>query len=279
MDQSISQVNEIFLNDPNAKFQSAPSSINIDLYKGLEGERGSYVIPGLGDPNLQTKFRILDSEGKEQFISAKPLDWFINLQPGDDTYLTVFQLNEKTFLWDKIFKTIPNVYSRNIVSEFVDGEVDILIEVPREGLRIEQLFGTGGREDLSTYRIPDSEDVVDTVSSELEMLSLSGAEEKQYAYRTDQSKFFRLSKEPASLVENWQEELSININIDLQAELPAGTNFDLPLPTSKSFILETPYSDENSYYFPIKIYASKITELGFQKLDEERTIHTTISVI
>jgi hypothetical protein len=274
--KEFSTVKEIFLNDPNAVFEDAPSSIALEAYKGPSGERGTYVIPGLGNPrtyNFSNSF-ILDNEGIPQTILPQPFDWFVNLSPTDPTYLTVFQLKSDNKTWDVIFKIIPNTYSQNTVSTFVLGQTEVNFIVPRESLRLEQLFGTGGRNSLSTYRIPDDEDTVTAVSSESEMLALSDAEPYDYAYRSDRSQFFRLVEEPASILENWQQELSINISLDIEV-LPPGQ----PAPASLGFLLDAPSSDEDYYYFTLNISAAQLSITGLQPVAGERVIHTTISVI
>jgi hypothetical protein len=269
-------VDEIFLNDPNAITEDAPSSITLDVYKGLSGDRGTYVIPGLGNPttyDFENSF-ILDNEGKAQTIIPQPFDWFVNLLPTDPTYLTVFQLDSNGQTWNVIFKIVPNSYSQNTVSSFTLGQTTKVFYVPRESLRLEQLFGTGGRDDLLTYRIPDSEDIVSTVASEAGMLAISGAVAKQYAYRLDKSQFFRLKQTPANLLDNWQPELSINISLDIEVPIP-GT----PYPTSVGFLIGTPTSDEDYYIFSLAISAAELTQSGIQPVSGERVIHTTISVI
>jgi hypothetical protein len=274
--ENFSTVKEVFLNDPNAVFEDAPSSITLDVYKGLSGERGTYVIPGLGNPNTYdfSNSFILDNEGVPQIIAPKPFDWFVNLLPTDPAYLTVFQLRNDNQTWDIIFKIIPNTYSQNTVSNFISGQTEVNFIIPKESLRLEQLFGTGDRDSFSTYRIPDDEDAVTTVSSELAMLALSDAEPYDYAYRSDRSQFFRLVKEPSSILENWQEELSINISLDIEV-LPPGQ----PAPASIGFLVDAPSSDEDSYYFTLNVSAAQLSITGLQPVAGERVIHTTISVI
>jgi hypothetical protein len=276
MTDSFATVNEVFLNDPNAITEDAPSSITLDVYKGLSGERGTYVIPGLGNPNtydFENSF-ILDNEGDPQNIIPQPFDWFVNLLPTDPTYLTVFQLDSNGQNWNVIFKIIPNTYNQNTIANFTLGSTTKIFYVPRESLRLEQLFGTGGRDDLSTYRIPDSEDIVSTVASESAMLAISGAVTKQYAYRLDRSQFFRLTQTPANVLENWQPELSINVSLDIEVPVP-GT----PNPASVGFLIGTPSADEDYYIFSLAISAAELTESGLQPVAGERVVHTTISVI
>jgi hypothetical protein len=276
MTDSFATVNEVFLNDPNAITEDAPSSITLDVYKGLSGERGTYVIPGLGNPNtydFENSF-ILDNEGDPQNIIPQPFDWFVNLLPTDPTYLTVFQLDSNGQTWNVIFKIIPNTYSQNTIANFTLGSTTKVFYVPRESLRLEQLFGAGNRDDLSTYRIPDSEDIVSTVASESAMLAISGAVEKQYAYRLDRSQFFRLTQTPANVLENWQPELSINISLDIEVPAP-GT----PYPASVGFLIGTPSADEDYYIFSLAISAAELTDSGLQPVAGERVVHTTISVI
>lgn len=274
---AIEQVREIFLNDPNVVEDTAPSSIELSFDCGLNGDRGSYVIPGLGNPN-EYDFSlpaILDNEGKPQIISPQVYDWFINLKPTDPTYLTMFYLKKETNSWEKIFKVLPNIYNRNFVGTFLNGQLSTILSVSNETLVLEQLFGDQLiKNDFSIFRIPDMMDTVSIVDSESEMLDISLATTGDYAYRTDRSQFFRLISDDATILSNWQPELSISISLDVETPIP-GT----PYPIISGFMLSAPFFDGNNYNFPMIITAAEAKPTGFEAVSGDKTVHVSISVV
>ncbi len=109
------------------------------------------------------------------------------------------------------------------------------------------------------------------------MLAISGAEILDYAYRTDVSRFFRLTALPATSVDNWQPELSINADIDLENPPPN----DL-LPIISSFKLGMPTYDGSDYTFPITINGSQLNPEvigGLETITGTRVAHISVSVI
>lgn len=273
----IAQVSEIYLNDPNSDVDIAPSSVTVNSYMGLPGERGSYVIPGLGNPDVydfENAF-IIGVDGQPQFITPKPFDWFINLKPTDPDYLTVYQLDNAGVEWNRVLKVTPNNYSTNFVADFVDGQTIATITVSKLSLVLEQIFGDfTDVANYNVYRIPTVLETVETVDSQAEMLDIDPATLGQYAFRSDLSQFFRLIATDASLLDSWQPELSINFDIDIESIFPA-----TPYPVANGFEVGAPTATETDYIFPIVITAAELTESGFAAVSGERIVHVTINVI
>lgn len=273
----IAQIREVFLNDPNATEDTVPSAIQLDFDRGLNGDRGSYIIPGLGNPNTYdfANSYTLDNEGNPQSITPQPFDWFVNLNPTDATYLTMFYLEKTGQQWEKIFKISPNVYNRNFVGTFVSGQLSEVLSVSNETLVLEQLFGDQTiKNNFDVYRIPDILDTVSIVDSEQEMLAIDPAVVGDYAYRTDRSQFFRLFADDASILASWQPELSISMSLDVETPIP-GT----PYPIVSGFLLSAPFFDGTNYNFPMIITAAEATPSGFQAVSGDKTIHVSISVV
>lgn len=97
-----------------------PTSISVDLDFGPQGERGSLIFVGNGNPNLNE-------------IGQTPniFDLYINIDPNDEEYLFQYQYQNISSVntWTKILKLIPNTYSSNIVRTFTDG-VTSVINIP-----------------------------------------------------------------------------------------------------------------------------------------------------
>ena len=138
------------MSDDIAELQSitltnAPASISVDVYRGLEGNRGAYIIPGLGNPStyfdISTKsYMFPDPTGAEEKIVAQLYDWYLDLSPVSPTYMSTFQL-KKNGTWEQIFKVIPNVYNTNRVISFTGGVATTNVVVSDETLLLEQKFG------------------------------------------------------------------------------------------------------------------------------------------
>lgn len=275
----IAQVSEIYLNDPESSIEVAPSFVTINSYMGIPGNRGTYVIPGLGNPTVydfENAF-IIGVDGQPQFITPQPFDWFINLKPTDPDYLTVYQLDSTGQQWNRVLKLTPNSHSTNFVGNFVDGQFVATITVPKISLVLEQLFGDFN--DVSNFdvkRIPTIIETVDSVDSEAEMLAISPATIGQYAFRTDLSRFFRLISADASIIDNWKPELFLNFDIDIESIFPA-----TPYPVAIGFELGAAAATENDYVFPVLITAAELQPLptGFTAVSGERIVHVTINVI
>lgn len=273
----IAQVREVFLNNPDLTEDTVPSAVTLGFDVGLSGDRGSYIIPGLGNPNTYD-FSLpsgLDNEGKPQVVKPQPFDWFINLRPTDPTYLTMFYLEKTGQTWSKIFKLFPNIYNRNFVGTFINGQLSKVLSVSNETLVLEQLFGNQSiKNDFSIFRIPDLLDTVSIVDSEEEMLQIENSVVGDYAFRTDRSKFFRLFADDASLTDSWQEELSVSVSLDIETPI-----LDTQFPILSGFMISAPYFDGENYNFPIIITAAEAKPTGFEAVSGDKTVHVSISVV
>jgi hypothetical protein len=82
---------------------------------------------------------------------------------------------------------------------------------------------------------------------------------------------------PATAIDNWQEELSINADIDIENPIP-----NTPYPVLSSFVLGKPIFDGTDYTFPITISATQLNPEvlgGFEPITGARTAHISLSVI
>lgn len=259
---------------------NSPEAITLEVYRGPEGQRGAYIIPGSGNPanyfDIATQtYTFPDPTGAEEELVAQLYDWYIDLETTSETYLSTFQL-KKTNLWEQIFKVIPNTYNTNRVLGFVSGAASTNVVVSDNTLLLSQKFGDQTKtNDFNVYRIPTSSDTTSTVSSESAMLALSGQSVSNYAYRTDKSQFFRLVSLPASDIGSWQPELSINVDIDIENPIP-----NAPYPVLSSFKVSKPTYDGSNYTFPITISGSQLHPVnGLEAISGARTAHISISVI
>jgi hypothetical protein len=93
-----------------------PSKISVDLDIGPTGKRGSYWFVGNGFPNTEE-------------LSPNLLDMYINVDPQDESYLFLYQYQNADGInsWRQILKIIPNFTSKTIISDFVNGNAQIIV--------------------------------------------------------------------------------------------------------------------------------------------------------
>lgn len=236
------------------------NSINLSIDRGAEGQRGSYIIPWLGNPNTVQFPVILNPQSGP--VYPQPLDWYINLNTQDEDYLCVYQLKINGS-WEFIFKLIPNVYNTNEIVSFTSGIAMVIATVSEESLVLSQIYG-----------VMDIPDLSEEVDSEAEMYALSGLTIDDYAYRTDTSSFYRVLSLPADSASSWEKELTINLGLDFQNPYPIASNFTINKPYT------TVVSGKKYYNFPIMIFAAEANPVsGWGAASGVKEAHLGISVI
>ena len=138
MADDIAEITEITLSD-------GPSSVDVGVFNGVTGARGTWVIPGSGNPAnyydpVRQKYVYDDPTNALPELVAQFYDWYLDLDTSSPTYLATFQLKE-TGQWEKIFKVVPNTYNTNRVLTFTGGVATTSVVVLKETLLLEQKFG------------------------------------------------------------------------------------------------------------------------------------------
>ena len=249
----------------------APSNVTVSVDRGLDGQRGTYIIAVLGNPNNLT-FPVYFGFNND-LVYAQYLDWAINLDYTDPEYMTVYQLKYPGTdqEWEKIYKQMPNTYNTNESVDFTPGigMATQVISASEDVLDLLQQFGN------PEIDIPADEDSFLVFSLE-EMLALDvhDIQTNQYAYRQDISQFFKLTLLPASNIDNWKPEISINLHADIENEFPIASTAKCQKPT------KTIVDGKRVYTFPIFIMASEgNTEFGWGPLLGTKTVHISLNVI
>lgn len=148
MSDDLAEVKEVILED-------GPGSIELDVFRGKDGPRGTWIIPGSGNPSsyynaLEGKYIYPDGRGVLPRLEAQFYDWYVDLDASSPTYLTTFQLKENN-QWDVIFKVTPNMYHTNRVLSFVGGVATTDVVVLKESLPLEQKYGNNI--DIADFKI------------------------------------------------------------------------------------------------------------------------------
>lgn len=103
---------DVLLTTDDLTVLGGPSSLNLEIDFGPQGDRGSQIFVNTGKPTSSLA------------PDSKLFDLYINILSSDDEYQYVYQLQNVlgTETWVKLFKLISNVYSKNYsTTSFVDG--------------------------------------------------------------------------------------------------------------------------------------------------------------
>lgn len=233
------------------------ATLNVDVNYGAAGSDGSLILYGQGkptDPNVVFP------------VEPRLLDWYINIDNTDEEYLYIYQFIYKnaTTTWNRIFKIIPNTYQVNKTVTFNStgvGQANIAVSNTTLPL-------------VPQYAFPGVGSTIFTVTSEAEMLGLSGTP-GIYAYRTDLAKYFYLSSSPATNIVNWQGLIAINAHIGVENEYPVASTFQVGVPT-----INTDSTGAVSYVLPLTIVAYQVhPTLGIIPVTGDKTAHISINVV
>lgn len=95
---------DIVLSSDDLVVLGGPESVNVEVDFGPQGDRGSLIFVGNGDPDLV-------DIGQDPNI----FDLYINLLTTDPNYLMIYQYVEAlgTLQWQTLTKLIPNTYVKN----------------------------------------------------------------------------------------------------------------------------------------------------------------------
>ena len=110
---------EVLLASDDLTILGGPSSVNVNLDIGPQGERGTLIFVGNGKPDLAIAL--------PTGYTVKVLDMYINILSSDDEYMYLYQYvnNGVSNEWVKLMKLTPNQYSVNSNTTFVNGVADI----------------------------------------------------------------------------------------------------------------------------------------------------------
>jgi hypothetical protein len=110
---------DIVLDSDELTVLGGPSQVQVEVDLGAQGDRGSVILSGSGDPNEITTDGILNTNGLE----LQPYDMYINTKQGND-YTKLYQYvtsdgNAPT--WKQVLTLLPNIYSVNKTVTFNGG--------------------------------------------------------------------------------------------------------------------------------------------------------------
>jgi hypothetical protein len=102
---------DIVLDSDELTVLGGPSQVQVEVDFGAQGDRGSVILSGSGDPNTITTDGILITSGLE----LQAYDMYINTQQGND-YTKLYQYvasDGNALTWKQVLTLLPNMYSIN----------------------------------------------------------------------------------------------------------------------------------------------------------------------
>jgi hypothetical protein len=133
---------------------SGPSSVNVEVDFGPEGERGSLFYVSVGNPNTALTGQ-----------TPKAKDLCVNILKTDNEYSYVYQYNSdgaNGFQWYPIIKLSPLQYNKILTGTFVDGSK--VFNIPVNYIVDEETSQTLTSANFNiTYSIPNSNPLASSI--------------------------------------------------------------------------------------------------------------------
>jgi hypothetical protein len=123
---------EVVLSSDDLTVLGGPSTVQVDLNIGPAGNRGVFVMYGVGDPN---------TPGTNFIDTPQIFDLYVLTNPASSDYLQIFQyLNQDGVVqWVPAIKLSQNFYATTRALDFVNGECSITFNAFELGLFEERL--------------------------------------------------------------------------------------------------------------------------------------------
>jgi hypothetical protein len=110
---------DVVLSNDDITILAPPSTIELSVDIGPQGDRGSQIFVGVGDPNTITI-------GQQVELN----DMYINTSPGADYgYMYQYRSEPGGNVWVETLRINPTIYSKNILTTYTDGIAEIIIPI------------------------------------------------------------------------------------------------------------------------------------------------------
>lgn len=121
---------DVVVASDNVVVVGGPSSVNVALDIGPEGQRGSQIYTDLGKP---TDVYLPDVQVN---------DLYINLKQSDSEYLYLYKYSSfnGVLSWSKVLRLVPNTVLNNPIVRFINGEAHTIIVASGNTVVIKGLY-------------------------------------------------------------------------------------------------------------------------------------------
>jgi hypothetical protein len=110
---------DVVLSNDDITVLGPPSTIELSVDIGPQGDRGSQIFVGVGDPNTITIGQPVELN-----------DIYINTSPGADYgYMYQYRSEPGGNVWVETLKISPTIYSKNILTTYTNGVAEIIVPI------------------------------------------------------------------------------------------------------------------------------------------------------
>jgi hypothetical protein len=120
---------EIVVSSESLSVLGGPSTVNLELDIGAQGQRGTFILYGFPNPNT--------AEAQNSFIAEPQVfDLYVVVDPAADDYLQIYQYvnQDGALVWVPAIKLSINMFSTTLPTLFQDGLAEINITLGDLGL-------------------------------------------------------------------------------------------------------------------------------------------------
>jgi hypothetical protein len=162
---------EVVLSNDDITILGPPSTIELSVDIGPQGDRGSQIFVGIGDPN------VIDI-GQEIELN----DMYINTSPGADYgYMYQYRSEPGGNVWVETLRINPTIYSKNILTTYTSGVAEIIIPIN------DIVTVTAGALEASNFNVQYSISHTNPIASSMSIPALSSGENLVIDFKAVQS--------------------------------------------------------------------------------------------
>lgn len=162
---------DVVLSNEDITILGPPSTIDLSIDIGPQGDRGSQIFVGVGDPNT------IDI-GQQIELN----DMYINTSPGVDYgYMYQYRSEPGGNVWVETLKISPAIYSKNILTTYTSGVAQITIPIN------DIVTVSGAPLTASNFNVQYSISHTNPIASSMTIPALSGSENLVINFKAVQS--------------------------------------------------------------------------------------------
>jgi hypothetical protein len=162
---------DVLLSNEDITILGPPSTIELSVDIGPQGDRGSQIFVGVGDPNTITIGQAIQLN-----------DMYINTSPGPDYgYMYQYRSEPGGNVWVETLKINPTIYSKNILTTYTDGVAEITIPIN------DIVTGSGVPLEASNFNVQYSISHTNPIASSMSIPALTSGQNLVIDFKAVQS--------------------------------------------------------------------------------------------
>jgi hypothetical protein len=162
---------DVVLSNDDITILGPPTTIELSVDIGPQGDRGSQIFVGVGDPNII-------NIGQQIELN----DMYINTSPGADYgYMYQYRSEPGGNVWVETLKINPTIYSKNILTTYTAGVAEIIIPIN------DIVIVSGGALEASNFNVQYSISHTNPIASSMSIPTLTTGENLVIDFKAVQS--------------------------------------------------------------------------------------------